>query len=61
MDASVIDPPKSAFANRYAGTMPTAKALEIEVLSSNPWWRTLAKWRNLTRKTSSDQELTSNG
>jgi hypothetical protein len=28
MDASVIDPPKSAFANRKAGAMPTAKALK---------------------------------
>jgi hypothetical protein len=41
--------------------MPTAKALKRDASSSNPWWRTLAKWRNLTRRTSSDQELTSNG
>src|ERR1700678_1176913 len=41
--------------------MPTAKALKREASSSKPWWRTLAKWRNLTRRTSWDQELTSNG
>ncbi len=41
--------------------MPTAKALKRYALLSSPWWRTLAKWRNLTRRTSSDQELTSNG
>src|ERR1700677_5371483 len=41
--------------------MPTAKALKRDASSSNPWGRTLAKWRNLTRRTSSDQELTSNG
>src|ERR1700733_5835272 len=41
--------------------MPTDKALKRDALLSNPWWRTLAKWRNLTRRTSSDQELTSNG
>jgi hypothetical protein len=41
--------------------MPTAKAMKRDASSSNPWWRTLAKWRNLTRRTSSDQELTSNG
>jgi hypothetical protein len=35
--------------------MPTAKALKREASSSNPWWRMLAKWRNLTRRTSSDQ------
>src|ERR1700675_682848 len=41
--------------------MPTAKALKRDASSSNPWWRTLAKWRNLTRRKRSDQELTSNG
>ena len=41
--------------------MPTDKVLKRDALLSNPWWRTLAKWRNLTRRTSSDQELTSNG
>src|ERR1700733_4132035 len=41
--------------------MPTDKALKRDALSSNLWWRTLAKWRNLTRRTSSDQELTTNG
>src|ERR1700679_4107315 len=35
--------------------MPTAKALKREASSSKPWWRTFAKWRNLTRRTSSDQ------
>ena len=32
--------------------MPTAKALKKAALSSNPWWCTLAKWRNLTTGTS---------
>src|ERR1700677_2243168 len=41
--------------------MPTSKWLKKDTLSSNPWWRTLAKWRNLTRRASSDQELTSDG
>ena len=41
--------------------MPIAKALKREAPWSKQWWRTLAKWRNLNRRTSSDQELTSNG
>src|ERR1700721_1250484 len=41
--------------------MPIAKALKREAPMSKQGWRTLAKWRNLNRRPSSDQELTSNG